>query len=100
NFLSKLDSGVCTPNSVVTLGKFVEQKFLPDHVALLKKSGRIHYQSMLKHVLPVLSDKRLRDITGAEIQNLIVSMLAREYTVQTAKHVRTVVSAIFTHAKR
>src|SRR5947209_10387416 len=55
---------------------------------------------MLKHVLPVLSDKRLRDITGAEIQNLIVSMLAREYSVQTAKHVRTVVSAIFTHAKR
>ncbi len=68
NFLSKLDAGVCTPNSAVTLGNFVEQKFLPDHVALLKKSGRTHYHSMLKHVLPALRAQRLRDITGGDIR--------------------------------
>ena len=58
NFLSKLDAGVCAPHSSITLGNFVEQRFLPDHVMLLKRSGRAHYESMLKHVLPTLRNIR------------------------------------------
>jgi len=100
NFLSKLDAGVCTPYSALTMASFVELRFLPDHVALLKKSGRAHYESMLKHVLPALGNVRLKDTTAAEIQKLVSSMLADHYSVQTVKHVRTTVSAIFTHAKR
>jgi len=100
NFLSKLDAGVCAPHSAVTVGNFVDQRFLPDHVALLKRSGRSHYESMLKHVLPTLRDLRLKDITASHIQKLVSSMLLKNYSVQTVKHVRTVVSAIFTHAKR
>src|SRR5260370_15178394 len=100
NFLSKLDAGVCAPHSAVTLGNFVEQRFLPDHVALLKRSGRSHYESMLKHVLPALEKLRLKDATAADIQKLASSMLGQSYSVQTVKHVRTTVSAIFTHAKR
>jgi hypothetical protein len=100
NFLSKVDAGVSTPTSAMTIGHFVEQKFLLDHVDLLKKSGRNHYDSMLKHVLPALRNQTLRDTTGADIQKLVSSMLAKGYSVQTAKHVRNTVSAIFTHAKR
>ena len=100
NFLCKLDAGVCTPNSAMTLGNFVQQKFLPEHVAVLKKSGRTHYESMLKHVLPALSNHRLRDTSGGDIQKLVSAMLAAGYSVQTVKHVRTVVGAVFTHAKR
>jgi len=55
---------------------------------------------MLKHVLPTLRNFRLKDITAADIQKLVASMLLRKYSLQTVKHVRTVVSAIFTHAKR
>src|SRR5262249_18298159 len=84
----------------MTIADFVHRNFLPDHVALLKKSGRAHYDSMLKHVLPALGDRRLRDVTSAHIQGLISPMLATGYSVQTVKHVRTAVSAIFTHAKR
>src|SRR6266446_3753607 len=100
NFLSKLDAGVCAPHSAVTIGNFVEQQLLPDHVALLKRSGRSHYESMLKHVVPPLGDFRLKDTTAADIQKLASSMLGQNYSVQTVKHVRTTVSAIFTHAKR
>src|SRR6266446_4526518 len=100
NFLSKLDAGVCAPHSAVTIGNFVEQRFLPDHVELLKRSGRAHYESMLKHVLPALQKLRLKDATAADIQKLASSMLGQNYSVQTVKHVRTTVSAIFTHAKR
>jgi len=83
NFLSKLDAGVCTPSSAMTIGNFVEQKFLPDHVSLLKKSGRVHYESMLKHLPASLRNQRLRDTTSADIQKLISSMLAKNYSVQT-----------------
>jgi hypothetical protein len=100
NFLSKLDAGVCTPHSAVTIGNLVGQRFLPDHVALLKRSGQSHYESMLKHVLAALGNLRLKDATAADIQKLVSSMLAKSYSVQTLKHVRTTVSAIFTHAKR
>ena len=100
NFLSKLDAGVCAPHSAVTIQNFVEQRFLPDHVLLLKRSGRSHYEAMLKHVLPALGTIRLKDLTPADVQHLVSSMLARSYSVQTVKHVRTTVSAIFTHAKR
>jgi integrase len=100
NFLSKLDAGVCAPHSAITIGNFVEQRFLPEHVTLLKRSGRTHYESMLKHVLPALNHLRLKDTTSTEIQKLVSSMLAANYSVQTVKHVRTTVSAIFTHAKR
>ncbi len=100
NFLSKLDAGVCAPHSAVTIGNFVEQRFLTDHVSLLKRGGRSHYESMLKHVLPALGKLRLKDATAADIQKVISSMLRKNYSVQTVKHVRTTVSAIFTHAKR
>jgi len=55
---------------------------------------------MLKHVLPALRNIRLKDTTAAHVQKLVSSMLLNHYSVQTVKHVRTVVSAIFTHAKR
>ncbi len=55
---------------------------------------------MLKHVLPPLEKLRLRDATASDIQKVASSMLRKNYSVQTVKHVRTTVSAIFTHAKR
>jgi len=36
----------------ITLGKFVDSDFYRNHVDLVKMSGRKHYDSMLKHVLP------------------------------------------------
>lgn len=100
NFLSKLDAATSTPSSVMTVGQFVEQCFIPEHVATLKRSGRLHYQSMLKHVLRFLSAERIRDVAMDLVQRLVSSMVAQGYSVQTAVHVRNVVSAIFTHAKK
>jgi len=50
--------------------------------------------------VPPLGNFRLKDTTAADIQKLVSSMLGQSYSVQTVKHVRTTVSAIFTHAKR
>src|SRR5260370_5647317 len=100
NFLAKLDAGVCAPHSAVTLGNFVEQRFLPDHVALLKRSGRSHYESMLKHVLPALQKLRLKDATSADIHRMASSMLGQNYIVQHVKNVRSTVRAIFALVSR
>ena len=35
----------------MTLGFFVETKFIPEHVEHKTRSGQTHYQAMLKHLL-------------------------------------------------
>jgi hypothetical protein len=80
NFLSRLDQNNRTPQSIATVHEFVERKFLPEHVALLKKAGSIHYgkrhektgeyTGMLAHILPALGQKRLREVRYEDVQRL------------------------------
>lgn len=35
----------------ITVGKFVENYFAPDHIDQMRNSGRAFYQAMLKHVI-------------------------------------------------
>jgi integrase len=128
NHLSRLDQNNRTPQSVMTVREFVERKFLPEHVAYKKNAGRAHYESQLPFVLDGVPDRklprggktifkpgekpppiprrfgigevRLRDVQRHDIQKIVGLMLQRGYSVQAAKHVKTVVSAIYTHAER
>jgi integrase len=43
---------------------------------------------------------RLRDVQREDLQQLVGTMLVRGYSTQSAKHVKTVVSAIYTHAQQ
>lgn len=114
------------PDSSMTIASFVENKFIPEHVALKGSSGRAHYKSMLKHVLrpeevermyrgtrkgtrkklktvpgwPYLSDVRLCDARPEHVSRLISAAMVRGYSIQTAIHIRNVASAIFSHAKQ
>jgi len=126
NFLSRLDQNMRTPQSVMTVSPFVERRFVPEHVAvILKPAGRKHYATMLPWVLegvPVkrrsfkgtkrgqplpeiarvcgLGAMRLRDVEYGDVQKLVSEAVRRGYSIQTAKHVRNCVSAIFTHAEK
>jgi len=128
NHLSRLDHNNRTPQSVLTVREFVDKKFLPDHVAYKKHGGKEYYGSQLPFVLDGVPDKkrsrggktrfksgeeppsvtrrhgiggmRLRDVQREDVQRLVGTMLVRGYSVQSAKHVKTVVSAIYTHAGR
>lgn len=124
-FLSHLDQNMRTPQSIMTVEEFVERRFIPEHVALKKTAGRVHYGSMLPHVLNGIPEKRmsfkgtkrgeslpevrrrfgigqmrLRDVSLEDVQRLVSEAIQRGYSVQTAKHIRTCVSAIFTHAEK
>lgn len=129
NFLSRLDQNMRTPQSIMTVREFVERKFIPEHVIMLKASGQGHYHALLPHVLDGIletrrkfkgakmekgkwgedteaaprhfgiGDLRLRDVTQEEAQRLVSEAIVRGYSVQTAKHLKNVISAIFTHAE-
>jgi integrase len=102
---------------------FVEHVFLPEQVTTKKRSGRIHYQAILKHVLtpeevdrmfhpgsesrrrlkarpewPYLSRLRLDEVRPEDIQRLLEAALAQGYSHQTVKHIRSVISTVFTYA--
>ena len=117
--LSKLDQNMRTPQSIMTVREFVERKFIPEHVAMLKPGGRAHYDVQLKIALdgvpdvrvrsrrlPPLSIKRvsglgalrLRDVKTEDCQRLVSAAVSRGYSIQYATHIRNAVSAIFTHA--
>ena len=51
NHLSRLDQNNRTPQSIMSVRDFVERKFQPEHVAMLKPGGRAHYATHLPIVL-------------------------------------------------
>lgn len=88
------------PASVMTVGEFARSHFA-QRVALRKPSGQAHYRYLLeRHVLPVLSELRLRDVEAVDVQRLLNSKLAAGLSVQTVVHIRNCVSALFRHARR
>ncbi len=114
------------PQPSTTLVQFVENVFVPEHVAIKGLSGQTHYRAILKHVLtpeevqhifktgrnsskvrlkalsdwPYLSHLGLAEIQPEHIEKLIAAAVERGYSTQTVTHIRNVVSAIFSHAKK
>ncbi len=112
--------------SQLTFADFVKERFVPEHVASKKKAGRMHYKAMLKHIItpnvverifqtngarstnnlqadsdwPYLNNFRLHEVNSDDLQRLILAAMARGYSMQTVVHIRNVISAIFTHAKK
>jgi integrase len=112
--------------SAMTIADFVAAKFVPEHVAIKLSAGRLHYRSILKHVLtseevnrafqvvseksktrlksrmgwPYLGHFSLGEVRAEHVQRLISAALKAGYSTQTAAHIRNVVSAIFSHARK
>jgi integrase len=125
-FLTQLQEQKVAQQSVMTVARFVEMKFVPEHVSTKRLSGRTHYQAILKHVLtpeevdrvfkvvvqrpaqrlkavpdwPYLSDVLLHDARPEHVERLISAAISKGYSAQTVTHIRNVVSAIFSHAKQ
>jgi len=105
---------------------FIENCFIPNHVELKTQAGRTHYHAILKHVLrpetvdrlllpykgvsksklksipewPYLDETRLCDISPDHARRLTSLAEKHGYSPQTVKHIKNVVSAIISHAKR
>jgi integrase len=119
-------SKVPTDDPTMCLAGFIEKKFIPEHVEHKSLSGRTHYHAILKHLIepetvdrifspyvgigkarlkalpdwPYLDHVRLCDLTPDHVRQIVASASAHGYSHQTLKHIRNVVSAIISHAKR
>ena len=99
-WVSKANAGSKMPQGLATVATFVTERFQPDHIDMLKKSGRQHYRTILNgHVLPTLGSVQIRDVTPQMVQGIISAKLAAGYSVQVLTHIRNAVSAIFRHAR-
>ena len=114
------------PTGGLTIADFVEKSFVPEHVAIKGLAGRTHYRAILKHVLtpeevqrvfkleveksrtrlkaipdwPYISHLSLNETRPEHIEKLMLAAQARGYSMQTVTHIRNVVSAIFSHARK
>jgi integrase len=94
--LFKLDTATQCPQSLATVTEFVERKYKPDVLRGLKPNTQIQYRSLLKkQILPVLGEKRLRDVRREHVQSLIWSKVDQRLSSRTVGHIRKVISAIF-----
>jgi integrase len=115
---------IVAADSQMSVATFVETKFVPEHVAHKALAGRVHYYSILKHVLrpetvdhlfeqfsktpnarlrclpdwPYLDDVKLCDLTPDHVRQLMSAAFVRGYSAQTVRHIRSVISALITHA--
>ncbi len=97
--LAKLDQATLYPQSLITVQDFVRTKFEPEVVWTLKPAGKKHYNYILKHVAQAIGPKRMRDVTGAEVQKVIRGKIDAGFSTQTAAHIKNAISAVFRHAK-
>ena len=67
----------------------------------LKHAGKLHYENILKqHVIPALGEMRLRDVTLDDVQRLVRLKVEAGLSIQTARHIKNVISSIFSHARK
>ena len=119
-----VDQHYLTHPSHMTVEKFVENNFAPEHIDQMRYSGRAFYQAMLKHVIkpeevdrifrknpadlrkklqtlpdwPYLSEVRLCDVRRDDIARITAAARNSGYSVETVRHIRNVIGAIFSHA--
>lgn len=115
--LSKVNQTEITPASLMKVKDFVERRFNPEHVLALKRGGREHYDTQLKHLVAELGEMSLRDVKREHVQRMCLGLLQKTYTVgkddekrkkkarqvpysvQAALHLKNATSAVFEHAK-
>lgn len=100
NFLSKLDQVQQKPASISTFAEFIERKYKPEHLSGLRKQSRISAAGRLdNHILPVLGEMRMRDITRDDCQRVIATAAGKGLSVQTQTHLRNLMSSVFSLAE-
>jgi hypothetical protein len=83
----------------LTLDQFSEQYYKPEVVQRLQKAGRdTSIWALDKHIIPALGDMAISDITLRNLQELCDLKIKAGLSVQSVKHIKARLSAIFKHA--
>jgi integrase len=98
--LNHLNAQAWVPQTLISVDQFVTRHFDPEIVWTMKESGKQHYKYMFKLLLPLIGKRQLRELSVADVQNVVRSLMSRGLSVQTATHAKNAISAIVSHAKR
>jgi integrase len=100
-FMQKINSGVSTPESSMTLTEFVETAYLPWAQAEKRASTHKGYKEIWEnHLLKRIGQIRLREFRTVHASKLLRAIAAEcDLTKTTLQHIKAVLSGIFTFAK-
>jgi len=100
HYLSKVDQTVQQPRSMMSIADYWDKHYKP---ALFRgaKSTREQYVSLYQHwILPAVGRKRLATLEPSDVEIAMARALEDGKSGETAWHIRKVISAIYTRAKR
>lgn len=87
------------PMSRITVGEFIERRFLPDHVAGLTTNGRRHYTDVLKHVRAAFKDWEISEVKVHHVKTLLNSKASAGYSAHFITHIRNALTRLYRHAE-
>ena len=101
HYLSKVDETVERPRSMMSVGEFWLKHFADNAELRLKKGTLDQYFSLYKcWIEPVIGSKRLATLDIEDVEAVIAHAKKEGMSPATQRHIRKVISAIWTRAKR
>ena len=97
--LDKLDETEIRPSTLMTVAEFYKAHFEPEWVWTLRPSGKRHYKVTWEKIKLAMGDLRLKDVCSDDVQKLVRNIIDSGLSIQTARHAKNAVSAIFRHAR-
>jgi integrase len=98
--VNKANAPAECPRGTATVTTFVETFFWPQHVAHLRRNGQRHYSTQWRvHVKPSIGDMQMNDVTPVVVQRLITHKHMADAGTSQLRHIRNVISKIFTFAR-
>lgn len=101
HYLSKVDQIAMQPRALLSMSDFWEKHFKPGAMLRLKKTTRDQYFSLWRRwIEPTLGRKRLATLEPGDVEQVVARAIEDGMSPATARHIRKVVSAIYTKAKK
>ena len=99
--LRPLNQGKLLPQSTMTFQEFVDTYFIPQIFLTLKISTQKFYRQTIKvHLLPAFGASRLSEIRTLDLQSFVLRKMEQGLGWSFASHFRSVMSKLFTTAKK
>jgi len=93
--LKPINEGRHRPLSTLTLEQFIRQQWEPAMVPVLKPSSARYYGIQLRvHIRPALGDRKLCDLTRAEVQTFLASKRTQGLSGSSVHGIRTALSKV------
>lgn len=101
HYLSKVDQIAQQPRALMSVEEFWEKHYKPSALMKLKKTTREQYFSLYSRwIAPAISRKRLATLEPGDVEMVIARSIEAGMSPATARHIRKVISAIYTKAKK